>query len=212
MDPSLLLPVPPALPNHALLVVLLQDQILSLAEQRKSLHSENTTLSGEVSGACQGRIAAFDWHHPAGIVLRSRPEPHSICLLQVESLQKLLNIARREASSANASLDVAYVSVVGWKWSGGVGIILALCLSFVCLLSLPAFVACSAFAPDCLLPPHVPLQAQADEMKGVLGDLQAQARELKEARAAAEAQAEELRAAADELRAGLRATTAQVGG
>jgi cell division protein FtsB len=28
----------------------LQDQIVSLAEQRKALHSEVTTLSGEVSG------------------------------------------------------------------------------------------------------------------------------------------------------------------
>lgn len=135
--------MPPTRPTHALLVVLSQDQILSLAEQRKSLHSENTTLSGEVSGAagrkaCHGRVAAFEWHLPAGTAVHSRPAPHSICLPQVESLQKLLNIARREASSANASLDVAYVSAVGWKWSGAGG---AEQGSFRCLASY--LVACS---------------------------------------------------------------------
>lgn len=107
---------------------MLQDQFLSLTEQRKHLHSENTTLSGEVNMVVKGRVSkggscsrglsyTLPWICVAFTCLGCDASP-----LQVESLQKLLNIARREASSANASLDVAHVSAVGGcVWFGVAG-------------------------------------------------------------------------------------------
>jgi chromosome segregation ATPase len=96
----------------------LQDQIISLTDQRKSLHSEVSNLTGEVGSVHCSSVAASGFsehcHAKACFHLKRKGHtndrlitspPSSAARPQVESLQATLGIVRHEANSASRALE-----------------------------------------------------------------------------------------------------------